>query len=151
MLCFRPWGIQGYLPNQVQQPMCLHKTYWRGLGADLPTVPPTFNSHFTRTALYIPAPGMQSWECDRQPWRCPYSAQLGNESGWTRGVRREENNWWNPAVESSWIVGTLPVWPYLVVQTLTLASYLDLYFKINDVGLGQKKERKKSWTAEQLN
>ena len=53
--------------KQVQQPMCLHKTYWRGLGADLPTVPPTFNSHFTRTALYIPAPGMPSWECDRRP------------------------------------------------------------------------------------
>ena len=57
----------GYLANQVQQPMCLHKTSWRDLGADLPTVPPIFKSHFTRTALYLPAPGIQSWECDRQP------------------------------------------------------------------------------------
>merc|ERR1712110_477986 len=79
VLCFRPWGIQGYLPNQVQQPMCLHKTSWRDLGADLPTVPPILNSHFTRTALYLPAPGIQNWECDRQPRRCFHLAQWGYE------------------------------------------------------------------------
>ena len=85
---FQTLGIQGYLAKQVQQPMCLHKTSWRDLGADLPTVPPTFNSHFTRTALYIPAPGMLSWECDRQPWRCLHLAQWGYES------RRDDQKHW---------------------------------------------------------
>ena len=70
-------GIQGYHANQVQQPMCLHKTSWQDLGADLSTVPPIFNSHFTRTVLYLPAPGIQSWECDRQPRRCFHLALWG--------------------------------------------------------------------------
>ena len=64
-----PGVFKNYPATQVKQPMCLHMTSWRDLGADLPTVPPFFNSHFTRTSLYIPAPGIQRWGCDRQPRR----------------------------------------------------------------------------------
>ena len=84
-----------YPATQVQQPMCLHKISWRDLGADLPTVPPIFNSLFTRTTLYIPAPGMLSWKGDRQPWRCLYLAQWGYESR-----RDDQMHWWMPTWSS---------------------------------------------------
>ena len=74
-----PGVFKNYPATQVKQPKCLHMTSWRDLGADLPTVPPFFNSHFTRTSLYKPAPGIQRWRCDRQPRRCPL-AQWGYES-----------------------------------------------------------------------
>ena len=107
-----PGVFKRYPATQVQQPMCLHKISWRDSGADLPTVPPFFNSHFTRTTLYIPAPGMLSWECDRQPWRCLHLAQWGYES------RRDD-----PAVEFTWIIGTLgPVY-----ARVTLSTCVDSY------------------------
>ena len=88
-----PGVFKNYPATQVKQPKCLHMTSWRDLGADLPTVPPFFNSHFTRTSLYIPAPGMQSRECDRQPWRCLCSAQWGYESR-----RDDQMQWWMPSL-----------------------------------------------------
>ena len=105
--CVSDPGVFKRCPSkQVQQPMCLHKISWRDLGADLPTVPPLFNSHFTRTTLYIPAPGMPSWECDRQPWRCLHLAQWGCESR-----RDDQIHWWMPSWSSDPEVVSPACWP----------------------------------------